>query len=231
MNKKPYIHKRIIAYIIDIFIVAMISSILILPFNKNDQYDLKLNELKEVTDKYSKKEISEEEYLSKFNDVNYDLTKININQTIAVAVVCLVYFVGFNYYKNGQTFGKKLMKLRIVSKDESKLSINQLFIRTLVGGTVLSNATTAILMFTLSKENYLIYESKLSSVFGFIYILCFAFMLYRSDGKGLHDLLASTLVVNDNELGKDDIKEAVIVETKEDKKINKKDSKKNKEVK
>ena len=138
------------------------------------------------------------------------MTKINVNQTIIIVIVSSLYFVLFNYYNKGQTIGKKLMKLRIVSTDESKVSINGYVIRVLVGGTVLSNLVTSILILTLSKENYLIYESKLSLVFSAIYLLCFVFALYRNDGRGLHDLLAGTIVINDKK-EKDKIEEAVVI--------------------
>ena len=209
MNKKPYIHKRLIAYVIDIFIVAMISSIIIMPFSKNEEYTKKSNELYEVIEEFKNKEITEDKYLEQVNNINYELTKINVNQTIVIVIVSSLYFVLFNYYNKGQTLGKKLMKLRIVSIDDSKLSINGYVIRTLVGGTVLSNLVTVILVLTLSKENYLIYEDKLSLVFSVIYLLCFIFALYRNDGRGLHDLLAGTIVINDKK--ENEIQEADIV--------------------
>jgi len=39
MSKKPYIHKRLIAYVIDILIISFVSSILAMPFTKNDEYE------------------------------------------------------------------------------------------------------------------------------------------------------------------------------------------------
>lgn len=195
MNKKPYIHKRITAYIIDIFIISIVSSILSLPFGKTEEYNQKINELYDKTQNIV---LTDNEYKEMLNDLNYDLTKINISQTIVISIVSLVYFVGFNYYKKGQTLGKRLMKLRIVSNDEMDISINNYLIRTLVGGITLSNITTVILILTMSKESYLIYESKFSTVFSIIYIACFSFAMIRNDGRGLHDLLAGTIVINDN---------------------------------
>ena len=104
------------------------------------------------------------------------------------------------------------MKLRIVSNNDDKVSINSYIIRTLIVNTTLSNLLTVILILTLSKEKYLIYESKFSAVFGVIYILCFVFALYRNDGKGLHDLLANTLVVNEKK--EQEIKDAIVINEK-----------------
>lgn len=214
MSDKPYIHKRIIAYLIDILIISLLSAIISIPFSNDEEYQKVSKGLYEITNKYKKEEIKETEYLEEYKNINYELTKLSVNETIVIVVVSSLYFVLYNYYKNGQTIGKKIMKLRIVSCDNDKLSINNYVIRSLVVNTTLSNLITVILILTLSKEKYLIYDSKFSTVFGLLYIICFGFAMYRSDGKGLHDLLASTIVVNDKDVVKDnvEIKEAVIVE-------------------
>ena len=231
MSKKPYIHKRLIAYVVDIIIISFVSTILVMPFSKNDEYDKLVKELYEVNDKYKQKEsttnehkdnvITEGEYLTIINDINYKMTKVNLPQTIVVIIVSILYYVLFNYYNKGQTIGKKLMKLRFVEKNGNDLTLNNYVIRMLVSNPALANIVTVILILTLSKEKYLIYESKFATVFGVIYILCFIFALYRSDGKGLHDLLAGTIVVNDKDWVKDNknISEAVVIKKKNDKEV------------
>ena len=232
MSKKPYIHKRLIAYFVDILIISFVSTILVMPFSNNDEYDKLVKELYEINDKYKQEQstsdeykdnvVTESEYLTIINDINYEMTKVNLPQTIVVIVVSILYYVLFNYYNKGQTIGKKLMKLRIVEKDGNDLTLNNYVIRMLVSNPALANIVTVILILTLSKEKYLIYESKFATVFGVIYILCFMFALYRNDGKGLHDLLAGTVVVNDKNINENnnDIKEGIIVkEEKNDKEV------------
>jgi len=239
MSKKPYIHKRLIAYVIDILIISFVSSILAMPFTKNDEYEKLAKELYEITDKYKQEvktsneyndnvitsnEITNEdvisnEYLNAINDISYKMTKANLSQTIVVIIVSVLYYVLFNYYNKGQTIGKKIMKLRIIEKDGNDLNLNNYIIRMLVANPALANIVTIILILTLSKEEYLIYESKFSTVFGIIYILCFLFALYRSDGKGLHDLLAGTVVINDKIENNNIIKEGVIVKEENDKEV------------
>ncbi len=211
MSKKPYIHKRIIAYFVDILIISMLSSILALPISNNNDTMDSYNELTSIVKKYQDKEITEEEYLTLYNDLNYDLTKSTVNETIIIAIVSILYFVVLNYYYNGQTFGKKLMKLKIVSNNDNKLSINNYLIRCLIVNTTLANIITAVLILTLSKEKYLLYEGKFSTVFGVIYILCFVFALYRNDGRGLHDLIANTKVVNASDEIENKVLEAEVV--------------------
>ena len=79
MSKKPFIHKRLVAYVIDIFIVAMISSIIMMPFSKEEEYTKKSNELYEIVEDFKNKEITEEKYLELYNNINYEMTKINVN--------------------------------------------------------------------------------------------------------------------------------------------------------
>ena len=64
MSKKPFIHKRLIAYIIDILIVAMFASIITVPFSKDDDYIEKSNELFEDIEEFKNKDFKNMEKFS-----------------------------------------------------------------------------------------------------------------------------------------------------------------------
>ena len=216
MIKKPYIHKRIIAYVVDILIISMLASLVTMVFPKNDDYNTSLNELTSITKKYQNEEITTEEYYALYDDVNYDLTKNSVEMTIVIIAISLLYFVVYNYYNNGVTIGKRLMKIKIVSANDKELTINKYLFRTLIINSSLANIISTILLLSLSKNNYILYNNKLSTIFTVIYVLCFVFSVYRNDGRGLHDLIAGTKVIdiknNDN---KDLVKEAEVIEKQE----------------
>lgn len=211
MNKKPYIVKRIAAYVLDILVVSVVAFLLTVFFPSNKEYEENYDYLLTVAKQYQNKEITEEEYLVLYDEISYELSRTNVTQTIVIVAVTILYFVVFNYYNSGQTLGKKLMNIKIVSIDNDKLTINNYLIRTLVGNTALSNIVTIILILSLSKENYMVYDDKVSTVFSVIYVFCFVLILYRNDGRGLHDLLASTKVVNVEKEVTKVIKEAEVV--------------------
>jgi len=213
MIKKPYIYKRITAYFIDILLVAMISSAITMFFPSNDKYEASYSELMEIIEKRKNDEITEKEYVALYDEVNYDLSKNSVDTTIVIIAITLLYFVVYNYYSKGETIGKKLMKIKIVSNNDNKLTINNYLLRCLVANTALSNIVSVILILTLSKKNYILYSNKLSTAFSIIYVLCFVFILYRNDGRGLHDLLAGSIVINKKD---EEVKEAEIVSEKEE---------------
>ena len=61
MSKKPYIHKRIIAYIVDILIISMIATLISIPFSNNEKYEEVSKKLYNITNKYKNEEIKEEQ--------------------------------------------------------------------------------------------------------------------------------------------------------------------------
>lgn len=213
MNRqsKPLVYKRAIAYLVDVFIIAMASSLITVFFPKNDAYEENLEELSMITQKYEEKAITETEFNSLYEDVNYELTKNSVDSTLVLVAITLLYFVLVNYYNDGVTIGKRLMKIKITSANEKKLTINNYLLRCLIVNSVLSNIISVVLIEFLSKEKYILYNEKISLVFSIVYVLCFIFALYRNDGRGLHDLLCNTKVVKLENVKKEEVKEIEVV--------------------
>ena len=226
-NKKPFVYKRVIAYFIDIMIVSDLSSILSLALPKNDTYKTKMDELSKTMEKFQNKEIDKDEWTKAYEDISYDISKASISSSIIIIVVSVGYFVLFNYYNDGQTLGKKIMKLKIVSSNGNPLTINNYVLRSLIINSVLSQLISALLLCVLSKDNYLLYGSNAVSALSLISAISFVFAIYRSDGRGLHDLISNTVVISSIEdEKKENIKEAVLVK-EESQDIKENDAKKN----
>ena len=207
---KPVSYKRILAYLIDIFIVICIATILTMFIPVSEEYTNQMNELNAVLEDYSSGDISETEYLEKFNDISYIVNKESVQVSVVSVVLSTIYFVVLAYYMNGQTFGKKIMKIQVVSANSKKLTMNNYLIRSLIVDSILMNAISIIAILFLEKSSYLKVYDVTSTIFGAIYVVIFAMILFRQDGRGLHDLLANTKVIslNDNKvLNEEPIKE------------------------
>ena len=207
---KPVSYKRILAYLIDIFIVICIATILTMFIPVSKEYTNQMNELNAVLEDYSSGDISETEYLEKFNDISYIVNKESVQVSIVSVVLSTIYFVVLAYYMNGQTFGKKIMKIQVVSANSKKLTMNNYLIRSLLVDSILMNTISIVTILFLEKSSYLKVYDATSTIFGAIYVVIFAMILFRQDGRGLHDLLANTKVISLNDkkvLNEETIKE------------------------
>ena len=229
MNKKPYIYKRMLAYLVDIIIVTLISSMIAVIFVDNTEYTKDSERMVELAKKLAAGEIEGEEYYRETNNLNYELTKNSTEVTMITLGVSIVYFVILCYYCGGITLGKYLMKIKIVSANGKKLNIGHYFLRCLVIDLVLSHSISLILFYTLSKTDFINCYDKVSRGITILLLLSFILIMFRNDGRSISDFMGNTKIVNFNDEEQEPV-EATVVEEK--KIVNKKPkNSKKKEVK
>ena len=192
---KPQSYKRIVAYFIDIIIVTVISSLLTFNIYDSKSYQKQTNDYVQLINDYTNQKISKKEYKDKTYDVVYNMNRETIVITIVNVVMTTIYFVVLPYFMEGATLGKKLMNLKIVSIKNDKINMNQFLIRSLLINGIIMNILTILLMLFTSKSIYLKFNDIITYTFGTFYIISFIMILYRKDGRGLHDLLGNTKVI------------------------------------
>lgn len=201
------------------------------------------NSLKES---YSKQEISDEDYDNKcliivkdYNSnkmtdeyysekVDYYYYRLEKNSIVVYAVniiAFMLYFVFFQGFTGGQTLGKKITRLKVVStKEDEKLSYKQLFKRTLFLpiNTMFSSVTYCIIMLgciLVLPENLFTPVTDFLYFINYMVILGIVFTISFNKGKiGLHDMVAHTRIMEmdfkGNEIKKDDKNKKVVKEEK-----------------
>lgn len=223
--KKPTL-RRIGAYIVDIIVITMISSMFVRIEFLNPKYDEYEKAYKEYID-FTSEVINNPEKVndSNLNDITYNLSKTGLATSIITLVVTTLYFVGFQYINRGQTLGKKLFKIQVVDSENKKLKFYQVLIRALLIDKIATNAISAVLISTLSKNAYLTGSQYVELVDMAIMAASFILIMFREDGKGLHDMIAGTKVVFESEVNEEEskIKEAKIVKTSKKSKNKKED--------
>jgi uncharacterized RDD family membrane protein YckC len=112
-------------------------------------------------------------------------------------LLSIIYFVYMPFKMEGQTLGKKLMKLKAVNEYGENPSFIQHFFRAIQNWTVYYTA----LIGWVIVINYLVFSviSMFSIVVSGVFLVSFIMMLAREDGRGLHDLLTGTYVVKTDE--------------------------------
>lgn len=211
-------YKRVLAYLVDIMIISFVSLLLTYFVPTSENYNKLNKEFETLTIDYRNQEVTMEEYLEKGTDINYQLNKEGVPQTIVSTVLSIIYFVVLTYFMNGETLGKKLMKIKITSNNDKKLTMNNYLIRALVIDSVLMNIITIITILLFSKDVYLTSYNIISYVFSFVYIVSLAMILFSKNGRGLQDILANTKVISTETIEeKQEVLEKEIVNKKDPK--------------
>lgn len=193
---KAYFLQRLISYLIDFFIIIFIVTGITFFIPTSEAYKEAYEESNEITDLYLNGEIGNSEYLSRYGDVSYTIAKETVIVTVIHLVVTIAYFGTYAYYMNGQTIGKKFMKIRVVNKDNSNVGHGILIFRTAVIYGVIESIISLIILQFISSNMYLYVITPLEFLqYAFVLISLFMIM-FRKDGKGLHDILFKTKVVS-----------------------------------
>ena len=190
---KKVCFKRILAYLIDctILFFAMVLVNLFVPvFGDIEELNARLTT---SMDNYTSGEITMDEFAEESNDISYDLMKATYISSIAGIVVYILYFVVFQAYNNGQTLGKKWLKLQVVKTDNNNVDINSLLRRSLFPYGILINFILVILLLFTSKSVYLNINTILSNIQIIIIFITLIMMFIKE--RGIHDYLANTKVI------------------------------------
>lgn len=231
--------KRIIAYLIDILIVSIVVTpfINIKAINPYiDDYNTYYEEYTELIEDANNGDIdtNSDEYKDKVIDLNYKIAEYKVVNSSISVVSLIIYFVIIQYFLKGQTIGKKILKLRIVSNKDKELNIGNYFVRSLILNNIIFSIILIGGVYLLGKTSYY----NLSMVISYLQLLVMSIIILmvvlRRDNRGLHDIIAGTKVIstevinNEEEVkeipSKSKEKETIEVEVKEEKKETTKNS-------
>jgi len=247
MNNTKPLFKRLGAYIIDVTLVLIISSLISsIPFLNKDitkyqetyqEYEIeynkymdtinllnesyKDNELSEeefnkfsdsvyksiIEEKYNDKEITKEEHQEIIESINKDfdvvandyvylLNKSSVTNTIITLVCTLLYFGVFQYLLKGQTIGKKILKIQVVSATDKKLNVFNYILRSLIINDILLNTIGTVFLIVASKKVYTEANSIIGTLISIVEAIIIFMVITREDERGLHDVLFGTKVVS-----------------------------------
>lgn len=197
-DTKPYFFPRLVAYIIDILLVSIVSTGILFFIPENKNYDKYMEEYEKIQVDFIDEKIDVDEYLNKSIDVVYDIDYANVIPMIVEVVLIILYFVVFQFYNKGQTLGKKLMKLRVVSTKNNDLSLNQVAYRALIINSILANILILGSLLFIGKNYYFYISLGLQFLVAILEIVVLMMVMFRKDGRGLHDIIAGTKVIQEN---------------------------------
>lgn len=203
--EKVKLIKRFGAYVIDaIFVLLVISLVSNIRFinPKYDKYMETYNKYIELSTDYINQDIKEDEYVKEANTLYYDMTKYSLPNNIASIAIILLYFGVFQKFNKGQTIGKKLMKIKLVSNNDKELTLIQVILRYSIIylieiGSVITTLLSIILVFIINVKYFMIVMGVINVIIMIISIISYVMIMVRSDNRGLHDLICKTKVINE----------------------------------
>lgn len=191
---KASFFKRISAYIIDYIIIMLALVAITASMNINNDVSDKINDL---TNQYRSGDITIDEYSEKIIPLNYELSKRKLPANIATVVVFIGYYVVFAYFNKGQTFGKKICKIKVVNNDGDKPSIWNMLVRSLFIYGIITSLYSIVTINFLSMNGFSYSVSVISIIECMFIVITVLMMLYKKDGRGLHDIIAKTNVIGE----------------------------------
>ena len=211
-NNKLPMWKRIVAYVIDFLIVAFVSAIIMYAMPHNEKYNETLNNSSALNELLTKENYNNEEYLKRTTELTYDSYKYGVLENSITIVIMIAYFTLFTYFSH------------VVNMEGNEPNLLQSFLRSIIVSRSFGDVITLILVLSLKKATFVKSYYYIDLFITLIWIACPIVAIWRQDGRGLHDLIGGTKVLDKRKLPLEEEKivEAKIEEKKETKKKNSK---------
>ncbi len=192
--------RRFVAYFIDVMVVSVLSVVLlsILPFISFDMnaYTEEMNAYNDyiLRSTSGSADIDEDELIQQ----RYNLEKTSQTLTIVTTGMMVFYFGILGFVFEGQTLGKKMMKIKIVSVEE-KLKPGLFLLREILLLNIIPKCLLILVTLTSDADTWYTYSNIINNISYIIMFIIYGFIIFRDDERGLHDLIGKTKVVRTND--------------------------------
>ena len=89
------------------------------------------------------------------------------------------------------------MKIKIQNIERKNVTANDLLFRSFIIYGILYNILTILLILMLKEQTFIIINRYLSYVYDIILVVILLLVIIRKDGRGLHDFVGRTIVVEE----------------------------------
>ena len=189
--------KRLLAYLIDLFIFSFLVLCVVSIFRIDENKILVnlTNQQNTINQAYLDGDMNFSNYVTEFSKVNYMIDKKEVLVNITNTVLLIILYVLVPFFLNGQTLGKKIVKIKIVKTNDKKLDLNTLMIRAILINFIGYMLITLLAVFIVKDFSYFIVTFILT-IFELLLVIISTFMiLYKSEKRGVHDYITKTKVI------------------------------------
>ena len=187
--------KRLLAYILDFILLWLFTTIVVMIVPTSDKFIEVEMQMSELNEKYLASNITYKEYIDEYIPLMKTYDRENLVVNISNMIFILGYFIFYPFYHEGQTLGKKVLRIKI-EKENGILTIRDLIFRNFFTTSLLFLMIASTCVFFLPNEIYFYFTTILSFIQILLVIISIFMILYKKDGKAVHDLLLKTSVVS-----------------------------------
>lgn len=203
--------RRMIAYIFDIMAISLISSALSMSsLNPNidkiesltsgytERVESLNNDISELDSEKDSEKIDKlsKEFYEYYEGYLYKQTRLSIFEGIVTVSSIILYYVVFALFFGGETVGKRLMKIKVVNRDGKSVGFVNLLLRTIILYRMIITILNITFSYVFGLKNFLTSYNILYYVSMGIEMAIILMTLIRKDGRGLHDVVAGTKVID-----------------------------------
>lgn len=191
---KASFKKRLFAYLIDFALLTTIVTIIncVLP-TTTKQVEIN-KELDSLQQNLLDGEIDNKQYFDGYKKLLPELDKSNMAINVCNLVFILGYFIIIPVVNNGQTLGKKILKIKI-EKIDGNLTIRDMVIRNFITTSLLQLMISSTLVYIVNNDIYYNLSIFVSLLQILLVIITSFMIIYRKDEKGVQDLITGTQVI------------------------------------
>lgn len=191
MNK--LVKSRILAYLFDIALMFLFMQIIYILIPVQKEAFILTNDLNTMYDKVLTGLLPINDFVINYIKIMKPLDKMYSIYFLINIVYILIYFVIIPLLYDGQTFGKYLNHIKIVSSEQ--LTAKQLIMRNFLTTSLLYILVACSLIYLLSDFWYFIIVLILTLVQVSSLFISLFMIIYRQDKRGLQDILTKSKVV------------------------------------
>lgn len=194
-EEKALFIQRLVAFILDVMIVSVVATFISYPFLDMDSIQ-KLNDSSvQVMEDFMAQKIDAEEYVFESVSISYEMSRKKGINSLFIIFLNILYFIVFQTKNNGQTLGKQILRIKVVSTTGEELTMNQMVFRALIINSILLDMISFGVLIFANQSGYFYGVSFLAFIQFCILSVSTFMIMFGKDRRGLHDLVAHTDVV------------------------------------
>ena len=196
-DEKVLFSQRLCAYFIDILIVSIISGLISTFFVDVDKINEVTKRLENVTQEITTTSELDNLKFEEYIDACYDVARYQGIIILIELIIVILYYVVYQIYKDGQTYGKKLLRIKVVSTN-GDLTMNQMIFRACFSTSLLIDLVSLFVLAFSSKYAFFYGTLSFEFISYIVFTISVFMVMFSKNGLALHDKLFNTKVVKVN---------------------------------